>query len=380
VIIRKLPEFELEGRERQVASGNLPLWLSFDSSFALFHRAEPTAEPGFYQTNQFTPRGDFEPTVTSAFHWGALDIVPSFTMHETFYGQSFAGGAVNSTGLTRSAPEARVTFILPPVERIFDHKTFLGDKLKHVIEPRLEYDYVTGVNSFLNTLRFDSIDLLSDTNEVLIGVTNRLYAKKGDTVNEVLTWELYQKRFFDPTFGGAVVPGQRNVTLAAIDITGYDFLNGPRNYSPVVSILRASPRPGVGFQWQTDYDPLRHGIVNSMFSADFRINHYFISAGSNVVKPDPLVSPPANQVRAQLGYGDLNRKGWNTALSTVYDYRLAILEFAVAQITYNTDCCGLSFEYRRTNFGVRDDTVYRVAFSIANIGTFGNLKKQERLF
>jgi LPS-assembly protein len=37
-------------------------------------------------------------------------------------------------------------------------------------------------------------------------------------------------------------------------------------------------------------------------------------------------------------------------------------------------------EYRRINFGVRDDTAYRFSFSIANIGTFGNLKKQERLF
>ena len=50
------------------------------------------------------------------------------------------------------------------------------------------------------------------------------------------------------------------------------------------------------------------------------------------------------------------------------------------QITYNTDCRSLSIEYRRQNFGVRDDTQYRIAFSIANIGTFGNLKKQERLF
>ena len=47
---------------------------------------------------------------------------------------------------------------------------------------------------------------------------------------------------------------------------------------------------------------------------------------------------------------------------------------------FATDCCGFSAEYRRFNFGVRDDAQYRVAFSIANIGTFGNLKKQERLF
>jgi LPS-assembly protein len=99
-----------------------------------------------------------------------------------------------------------------------------------------------------------------------------------------------------------------------------------------------------------------------------------------VVKPDIAVSPPANQVRAQFGYGDPNRKGWNEALSTVYDFRLGRQEFAIAQVTYNTDCCGFSVEYRRSNYGVRDDTSYRFALSISNIGTFGNLKKQERLF
>jgi LPS-assembly protein len=307
VIVRKLPEFEFEGRERQLADGAVPLWLSFDSSFALFHRVEPQIEPGYYETSQFTPRGDFEPTVSSAFHFGGINISPSFTMHESFYGQSLVNGAVSSTGLTRTAPEVHVNFILPPIERVFDHKTFLGDKLKHVIEPRLEYDYVTGVNSFQNTLRFDSIDLLSDTNEVLIGITNRIYAKKGTTVNEILTWELYQKRYFDPTFGGAVIPGQRNALFSGIDLTGYDFIDGPRTYSPIVSILRMSPIPGVGIQWQSDYDPALHRVVNSMFSFDLHVKKYSISAGSNVVKPDITISPPANQVRAQVGYGDLNR-------------------------------------------------------------------------
>ena len=63
-----------------------------------------------------------------------------------------------------------------------------------------------------------------------------------------------------------------------------------------------------------------------------------------------------------------------------FDFRAGIQEFAIAQVTYNTDCCGVSFEYRRFNFGVRDDTTYRFAFTLANIGAIGNLKKQERLF
>jgi LPS-assembly protein len=157
-------------------------------------------------------------------------------------------------------------------------------------------------------------------------------------------------------------------------------MNGPRNYSPIVSILRVAPRYGIGLQWEGDYDPLLRRMVNSMLSADVRYKKYFISAGSTQVKPDPVISGPSNQFRAQFGYGDPNRKGWNAALSTVYDFRLGLQEFAIAQVTYNTDCCGFSVEYRRFNFGARDDTTYRFAFSIANIGTFGNLKKQERLF
>jgi LPS-assembly protein len=380
VVIRKLPEFEFAGRDQQIASGAIPLWASFDTSFGLYHRVEPTAEPDYYTSSQFTPRGDLEPTISTAFHWGGFNLLPSFTMHETFYGQNLINDAIRTTALNRTAPDVRVDFVLPTIERIFNKKTFLGDKLKHVIEPRLTYNYVTGVNSFLNTLRFDSTDLLSDTNQVEIGLTNRIYAKKGDTVTEVFTWEFYQEFYFDPTFGGAVVAGQRNVVLSEIDLTGFAFINAGRSYSPLVSVLRASPRPGVNIQWQADYDPVRQQIVNSAFSTDVRVKKYFASLGNNIVRPNAVIAPVANQFRATFGFGDPNRKGWNGAFTTVYDYRLGIQQFAIAQATYNTDCCGFSFEIRRYDFGTRDDTQYRVAFSIANIGTFGNLKKQERIF
>ena len=384
IIIRKLPEFDFNGRDRQISSGAHPIWFSFDANAGMYHRVEPslTAEPGsdYYQTSQFTPRSDIQPSVTTAFHWGNFDVVPSFTMYETFYGQTLVNGAVSTRTLNRTAPEMNIDFALPPIERIFNKKTFLGDKLKHVIEPRLDYRYVTGINDYLDTIRFDQIDLLTDTNQLEFGLTNRLYAKKGTTVNEVLTWELRAQRYFDPSFGGALIPGQRNVVFSSADLTGYSFLDGPRTWSPLVSSIRFSPRPGFGIQWQADYDPVLHRLANSMFAVNVHVKRYSILAGNNQVKPDPVVAPAANQILASFGYGDPNRKGWNTAFSTVYDFRQGIQQFAIAQVTYNTNCCGISFEYRRFNFGTRDDTQYRIAFSIANIGTFGNLKRQERLF
>jgi LPS-assembly protein len=56
------------------------------------------------------------------------------------------------------------------------------------------------------------------------------------------------------------------------------------------------------------------------------------------------------------------------------------MQFATTQVTYNTDCCGFSVQYRRFSFGTRNENQFRIAFSVANIGSFGTLKRQERIF
>jgi len=384
VTIRKLPEFDLLGRDRQINSQILPLWFSFDSSVGLYHRVEPLAETGFYETSQFSTRADFEPSITTSFHWGGFAVVPSFTMHETYYSQSIVNGTVYSNPLTRSAPDVFVDLVIPTIEKIYNRKTFLGDKLKHVIEPRANFRYVSNVNQFNDTLRFDTIDLLSDTSEAEIGITNRIYAKKGDNVTEVFTWELFQKRYFEPTFGGAVLPAQSTLVASALDLTGFNFISGGRTYSPISSILRAKPLSRMNLTWEADYDPLLQRFVNSSFTGDVRFGQYFLSGGSDQIRPNPLIAPPENQFHSTFGYGNPNRKGWNAAFSMNYDYRLKQLNSGVAQLTYNTDCCGLSFQVRRLEYGsgssARDENQYLLSFSIANVATVGNLKKQERLF
>jgi LPS-assembly protein len=57
------------------------------------------------------------------------------------------------------------------------------------------------------------------------------------------------------------------------------------------------------------------------------------------------------------------------------------LQYAAAQGSYNRDCCGLSFEYRHIDVpSVSIENQYRFSFSLANIGTFGNLRRQESLY
>ncbi len=64
-----------------------------------------------------------------------------------------------------------------------------------------------------------------------------------------------------------------------------------------------------------------------------------------------------------------------------YDITNHALQNQLVQVSYNGGCCGLALEYRRLELGqVRTDNQFRVAFIIANIGSFGNLHRQERIF
>ena len=102
--------------------------------------------------------------------------------------------------------------------------------------------------------------------------------------------------------------------------------------------------------------------------------------GETAISTNPLLVPQANQISFSGGMGNTNRRGWNAAAAVDYDVLLHKRLYELTQVSYNTDCCGFSFQLRRFNIGVRDENQYLISFSIANIGTFGTLQKQERIF
>ena len=401
VTIRKLPDVEFSGRDRPIFR-NIPLWFSFDTDAGLMYRAEPIFQTDpitgvqtlltSYQTGPFTPRVHLFPHLTGALQWGPVHIVPSIGVEESYYGEAQGPDAAHpglyriiGTNLVRSARDLSVDIVLPSFARVFDKKTIFGDKLKHVIEPRATYRYVTGIGEDFNRfIRFDDKDLLSNTNELEWSLTNRLYAKHGDSVEEVFTWELMQKRYFDPTFGGALIPGVRNLFEATADISAFAFLVTPRNTSPVASLLRFGPMNGLGIQWQADYDPRVRAIIDSAVRLDYRWKKYVVYAANYEAHindehyVDPKLMPSANQFTFGASVGDANRRGWNGRGDFFYDYRQGFTQWLQGQVTYNTDCCGFSVQFRR--FGIRNETQWRFAFAVANLGSFGTLRKQERVF
>ena len=112
---------------------------------------------------------------------------------------------ISRTILVRTTEEFTLDIRPPAFERIWESHDF---KWKHTIEPMIVYSYVNGVNDFGRFIRFDDDETLTDTNEIEYGIRQRLFRKSGDSGgDELVSWDIKEKYFFDPTFGGALIPG-----------------------------------------------------------------------------------------------------------------------------------------------------------------------------
>ena len=98
------------------------------------------------------------------------------------------------------------------------------------------------------------------------------------------------------------------------------------------------------------------------------------------MRSHPILSPSANQLYSSVGYGQENGKASAHEHSSCTTTKIGVLQHTQTQFSYNTDCCGYSVQYRRFSFGDRNENQFRVAFAVANIGSFGTLRRQERMF
>ena len=428
------PSVDASSVDRQI--GRSPFFWSFDSSMAGLSRSEP----GFH-TSSLLGRFDVSPEISLPVQFHGWWLRPALDLHETYYSERFVNGVDVPDPTNRRALETTVELRPPVLEKIFN-KEYLGQKWKHVIEPRIVYRYVTGVNNYADILHFDERDILSDTHEVEYGFVTRLYAKRppsevrecetsmtglavgaaapeqtvpwgrvgnfenqpcvvGPEVREVVTWELAQKYFLDPTFGGALVTGQRNVFTTTEDLTGIAFITQPRHLSPLISRLRVATGSHTDTEWDADYD-FQLGRVNaSTLLVNYNFGPFTFGGGHAFLQiPQTNTTPPSlsegkcgpaadtsqitckfQQFRVALGYGGLTRPGFSAATSIGFDTELRQLQFASAQTTYNWDCCGVTLEYRRYAIAnVRNENLFRFTFTLANIGSLGNLRRQERLY
>lgn len=392
VLLRNAPQGRFSSVEQSPWRA-IPIYFGFDGFAGEVHREDvafPTTP--FYvpiQTSGFVPRMEFAPRVTFPLQFGPwFSVTSTAVFRTTYYGSSLdPGGFVSNRSITRNDGEFTLDLRLPMLERFFDYTPRDVKKprrrYKHTIEPGLTYRYITGIDNFAEVIRFDADATRSDTNEVEYGLTQRLWSKSGDDQpQELLSWSLLQKHYFNPTFGGAIFNNQRNVLEALDSVTPFAFAFGSRNASPIISDFHITPAGRFDTEQLLEYDPQLHKITVIGTLIKVRpFGEFFATLAHFRLQADPILQPLSNQVRFLTGYGSETRRGFNVMTGVSYDFTDNALQNELAQISYNGKCCGVALEYRRLELGqVRTDNQFRVAFIIANIGTFGNLRHQEKIF
>jgi LPS-assembly protein len=381
VRLKALPRLDYR-RLEQPAADALPFWLAFDASAGLISRTEPSVNVASGLKSSLFERIELFPRVSLPLRFKGSSLETELGFRATHYGNSKEESLLNSSTLTRGVTSLNFDWHAPAVSKTFTSGGWLShSKVRHVVEPAVKFSMVSGAGDFREILVYDEQDIVTNTRQLEYSLTNRILASRPEGIDELLSFEIKQQYYFKSDFGGALITGSRNVFLSSLTLTGSAFLDQPRRFSPLLSYLRLKPAAHLELEVREDYDPelqrFSHGgIVGSLHSGPD-----FLSISHSFVRSSPALAAPANQIGFSLGHGNLTRVGWNAVVGGAYDVRSAYLQYMAFQGSYNNNCCGISVEFRRFALGpARNENQFRVAFSLANIGTFGTLKKQERMF
>jgi LPS-assembly protein len=415
--------------------GTTGLEWNVDSSVSMLKRVQPNFESG-----GMIERLDVRPELTYPFGGGGWRMRPSVATRETFYSRSRypavpgVAEVENLATLNRSDLELQLDMRPPVLERTFDSgfvRRLLRHDVKHTIEPELTYRYVNGIGNFQDVLRFDGVDVASNTNEIEYGATQRLFLRQtgtrtchvpgseadameilggGDTDavedpgqatgrtnvaqsvcgnREWISWRVAQKYFFDANFGGAVVDGRRNILATTLDFSGIAFLTEPRNISPLLSRLRVRTSEKTDVEWDFDYDTGAKKFTANNIYADVHegdvvagVSYARLNApGRSYVAGVASSVADFSQMQVKLGVERQNKAGLSVATNAGIDLDLGTVQYGAIQTSYNWNCCGVSVEYRKYELGsARNENVYRFNFTLANIGSAGNIRHSDQLF
>ncbi len=391
ITIRHTPSFSLEGMDKQL--GHTPLFFSFDTSAGAVSRSQPD-----FVTPNFSERFNVHPELTlrmkSLLHF---HVTPSGGFWLTRYGTSLKP---DRSALDRFMGDFSLDVRPPALEKVFAHPVG-GYLVKHVIEPDIQYHLVraTDPQDVMDVVRFDNLDTMADTNEIEYSLTNSLMVRKvvadGQPVpqaHELLSLRLSQIYYFDPTFGGALQPGKDVVWQPTTALTGFAFARG-RNLSPLVSVLKLAPSSNYDTELRADFSPDGGGVLNAGITSNLHrglmglsMTDFFISKTAAQLTPvlptTPLSQIPSyNLLRTVATYGNVDHNGFSGAFGVDYNFVEGVAHQLVSQVGYRFSCFAVNVEYRRFSLGpLRQENEFRVSVSLANVGTFGNLRENERLY
>lgn len=421
--IRELPGVSIDKRATPLDFiKKIPVYYSFEGSAEGVSRKEtvddliafrhdvggdPIVSPSIVQ------RLDYHPRLQVPLNFFGISVTASAAGRVTFYSNSIdpVNRQILSRNITRGYGEFELDIRPPALFKDF-HRSGGSFFFRHLIEPYITYRRIFGVNNFDRVIRFDYTDAVADTNEIEFGISNRFFTRRStENVSsaaakatrtgqriptstqpyEALTVTVRGKYFFDPLFGGALVPGRRNQFYPINTLSGFSYGGVPRRFSPLNVEARYRPRADIFVDLRTDLDT--HGGGVRALSTTFGINRPLVQAFQSfyytrAVELVPSIAQFADargkepgtlrgsQWSPSIFLGDRER-GLFGGASFFFDFQTRpgtngrSLISSTVTVGYTWDCCAVTAQNYTFNVGVRQENRMVFSFRLNGIGTFG---------
>ncbi|HEY3170157.1 MAG TPA: LPS assembly protein LptD [Thermoanaerobaculia bacterium] len=368
VVSERVPSLEYSRRTSRI--GRSPFFLALESSLSyLFVNRGPGLPHGEYG------RADFHPTLSIPWKtvpW--LSVTAKGGGRWTGYSDSTDEGRTLFVGdsISRSYGEAGVSIVGPSVSRIYEGAIGTFGRFKHVIEPRVDYEYVSDVDDPLRIPVFDEVDTALGRNQVRYAIVNRLLARPAETkaggATEIASLEIAQTHAF------------RLPQLPSGTSTSFESFVA--RTGPVEATLRVVPGSLFSFDARAAYDAHvdRITAVSVATSVNWRTN--YVNAtwfGSRPVSATGLALTPTDQIRIAAGV-DLT-KAFRVDTQLNYDAQQNRLLEDRSLVTFNGSCYALFLEVRQLRLPPTTRRDYRLVLNLKDVGTLLDVNGSlDRLF
>jgi LPS-assembly protein len=374
--------------------GRSPVYFSATANGGYLIRQNNIDDP---LTNRSLWRFDGSPRISvPVSNLSALTVTTAASWRYTFWTDSLSqdptvGPAQVPESLSRQIVDFQTRVVGPVFSRIWHTpKNGYADGFKHLIEPSLTIDRLSAFKDEQRIVQNDGTDtLVTGTTTVNYGVTNRILAKRRigtavgapvapGTVREILTVGITQTYYTNAL--AAEYDPQYQSSYAGL----YLRLPPPSPFSPIQLSALARPTDTTSAQFRIEYDGKYKAVRTYNASGTISQRAAEITAGWSKREVIPGLtgfSDPTNadhflNLHATLKHPD-NQFGGTYAFN--YDVLRGYFLQRRYQFFYNSQCCGLAFDYQTVDLShfsglafTGSDRRMSISFTLAGIGTFSN--------
>lgn len=344
VVLERKPV--LEARLRPTGLFGNRVFVEAQGSGGYLRSIRPPGQPaGDYGRFDLFPRVS---APLSPVPWLSLNVEAGYRV--TQYGASVSadGRTLSDDPYTRGTAQAGVELTGPSFARVFDVKLGKFTKLKHVIEPRADYQYQTDPGDLSRTPVFDEVDTILPSHAIRYALVQRLLAKEKSGVSrEIASFELSSLHYLELPVG---VPST----------TSRD--------APLDAVLRVNAGSALNFDARAAWD-LKAGVVTSTsVSANVGSAARFLRLSYYDSRP---VGAPTPSTQLRFGGGTaIFPKQLRLDVEANYDVeRGRMLEWRNL-LTWEASCFKILAEYRDLRLGAVPTRDFRIGLNLKSIGSF----------